>query len=115
VKTTKPTGNITIPEHVAQALKIEDLINVKAGTLDLDENDLNDIIDSDNDESNNDNKSTLPPKKVHYIAHHSKAPRLSLSQIRNGNHTFLTNISLALDPSSCQARQDNFQLQFMQS
>ncbi|XP_006459572.1 hypothetical protein AGABI2DRAFT_116534 [Agaricus bisporus var. bisporus H97] len=116
-KTTKPTGSATVPEHVQEALIIDDLINAKAGTLDLDDDD---IIDIDSDESGDDDDDDTPgpsqaKSKVQYVARHIKTPKPPSSQIRNGNHTFLTNIGLALDPSTRHARHENLQVQILQT
>ncbi|KAF7764000.1 hypothetical protein Agabi119p4_8537 [Agaricus bisporus var. burnettii] len=121
VKTTKPTGSATVPEHVQQALEIDDLINTKAGTIDIDDDEIVDVNSDDNNDDDDDGDAPEPQKepKVQYIARHSKTPTSqptpSGSQIRNNNQTFLTNIGLALDPSSRQARQEGFQIQFIQN
>ncbi|KAJ3860610.1 hypothetical protein EV359DRAFT_67175, partial [Lentinula novae-zelandiae] len=48
VKTTKPTGDAELPRNVEEALEIEELMNDKAGTRDLNDSD----IDSDSDKEN---------------------------------------------------------------
>ncbi len=59
VKTSKPTGDAECPPHVERAHEIEDLMNEKAGSRDLDDED---IIDVDNDLKSSDEEN-IPVKK----------------------------------------------------
>ncbi|KAF9070926.1 hypothetical protein BDP27DRAFT_1419450 [Rhodocollybia butyracea] len=56
VKTTKPTGDAELPPHIEAALEIEEMINEKAGTRDLDDDDLDEgnelMYDSDSEKEN---------------------------------------------------------------
>ncbi|KAJ3870933.1 hypothetical protein F5051DRAFT_488950, partial [Lentinula edodes] len=62
VKTTKPTGDVELPWNVEEALEIEELMNDKAGTRDLDDSDIGDFDDNDSD-SESDNKNAPTRKK----------------------------------------------------
>ncbi|KAF6752144.1 hypothetical protein DFP72DRAFT_465184 [Ephemerocybe angulata] len=63
-KTKKPTGDAEIPDHVLQAWEIEDAMNEKAGTRDIDDEDLVDNVIEVSDEDSDDEKEPTPaPKK----------------------------------------------------
>lgn len=66
MKTTKPTGDAELPRNVEEALEIEELMNDKAGTCDLDDSDIGDFDDNDSD-SESDNKNAPMRKKSKVI------------------------------------------------
>ncbi|KAK7685823.1 hypothetical protein QCA50_011169 [Cerrena zonata] len=64
VKETKPTGKATCPPHVLYAKEIEQLISEKVGTRDLDDEDIADVISSDDSDSDSSgDELDGPPRK----------------------------------------------------
>ncbi|KAJ4497682.1 hypothetical protein C8R41DRAFT_865182, partial [Lentinula lateritia] len=61
VKTTKPTGDAELPRNVEDALEIEEMMNDKAGTRDLDDSDIGDF--DDNDSESESDKENAPTRK----------------------------------------------------
>ncbi|KDR69193.1 hypothetical protein GALMADRAFT_215218 [Galerina marginata CBS 339.88] len=123
VKTTKPTGDAEMPDYVQQAHEIEDAINEKAGTRDLDDDDIaDDVIEPSSDEE--DAPAIAPPPKKLFlkkpvdgsdkgpVVRRATSDRITQSAShlsrpsRNSGTDFLTNISAALDPSMQTARQE---------
>jgi len=111
VKTPKPTGDAEVPPHIERAHVIDDLMNDKAGSRDLDDEDIVDaeleVIEvSDSDEKGNINgaKPTIKAEKSHTgpVARRPPSNRLptTSSHTRSHNHgrDLLENISRILDP-----------------
>ncbi|KAF9043916.1 hypothetical protein BJ165DRAFT_1528500 [Panaeolus papilionaceus] len=70
VKTTKPTGNAECPPHILRAHEIDNLMNEKAGSRDLDDDDIVDAGDvddtielTDGDDDNDDEQGPPPSQK----------------------------------------------------
>ncbi|KAJ3854575.1 hypothetical protein EV368DRAFT_63132 [Lentinula lateritia] len=59
VKTTKPTGDAELPRNVEEALKIEELMNDKAGMRDLDDLDIDSELDKENATTRKKSKATV--------------------------------------------------------
>ncbi|KAF9029494.1 hypothetical protein BDP27DRAFT_1436582 [Rhodocollybia butyracea] len=97
VKTTKPMGDAELPPHVEGALEIEEMINKKAGTRDLDDEDLDegDKLDSDSD---SDKENEPPVKKVKPIT-----------------CDFVDTLSAALDPAAQVERDERRSSQALQA
>ncbi|KAE9400100.1 hypothetical protein BT96DRAFT_993412 [Gymnopus androsaceus JB14] len=54
VKMTKPTGDVECPPHIEEAHEIKDLMNTKAGSHNLDDEDiLDEVIEVDSDDGGN--------------------------------------------------------------
>ncbi|EIW77799.1 hypothetical protein CONPUDRAFT_156983 [Coniophora puteana RWD-64-598 SS2] len=98
----KPTGSAECPPHVEAAQEIEDLINEKAGTRDLNDDEIVDIADASDDENSNHNtndkgkgKASEPgPSTV--SRGRSQAPRAP----RHLGADLLQTISASLDPQA---------------
>jgi len=133
VKTSKPTGDADCPPHVLRAHYIDDLMNEKAGSRDLDDEDIVDageiveISDDDGDDNPPPKKSSKPlDKKVVVkmekengsVARRATSDRIQQQprgSTRNGNQDILTNISNALDPHARQARSEEVGMAAMQA
>lgn len=82
VRTTKPTGSADCPPNVERAHQIDDLINEKLGTRELDDDDIADDADVDVDtsedqsDSDSDSDSDRPPPKQPRVVKRD-APTLS--------------------------------------
>jgi hypothetical protein len=68
VKTTKPTSDAECPLNVAWAHRIEDLINERAGTRDLNDSEFEPL-----EISSNDNEKPAP-KVTARVVHDTQAP-----------------------------------------
>ncbi|KAJ4471144.1 hypothetical protein C8J55DRAFT_522034 [Lentinula edodes] len=102
VKTTKPTGDAELPRNVEEALEIEELMNDKAGTRDLDDSDIGDFDDNDSDsESDNENAPTRKKSKA-TVKKQSSATGRQTSVTRSRD--FVDTLSAALDPVAQTAR-----------
>ncbi|KAK0489863.1 hypothetical protein EDD18DRAFT_1359204 [Armillaria luteobubalina] len=125
VKTSKLTGDAECPPHVERAHEIEDLMNDKAGSRDLDDNE---IIDVDNVHESSDEEN-IPVKKSTIlvqppiqgpIACHSATDYLTNS-VNTGPHQcnnaqdILQNISSVLSPDAQLACSEEFLTRSMQT
>ncbi|KAJ3804692.1 hypothetical protein F5876DRAFT_5531, partial [Lentinula aff. lateritia] len=111
VKTTKPTGDAELPRNVEDALEIEEMMNDKAGTRDLDDSDIGDFDDNDSEsESDKENAPTRKKSKATVkkqstatgpVAHRRATGRqTSVTSSRD----FVDTLSAALDPVAQTAR-----------
>lgn len=118
-KTKKPTGDAEIPDHVLQAWEIEDAMNEKAGTRDIDDEDLVDNVIEVSDEDSDDEKEPTPaPKKqtgikaeagaTRAIARRAPTNTFTAGTTRGsrsrGADSLLSNLTSALDPDTQAAR-----------
>lgn len=133
MKTPKPTGDAECPPHVLRAHYIDDLMNDKAGSRDLDDEDIVDVDEvmeiSDDDDDNDPlpKKSSKPSDKKVVIKTEKEdgpvARRATSDRIqpqakasrRNGNQDILANISNALDPRIRQARNEETSMAAIQA
>lgn len=129
VKTTKPTGDAEVPPHVERAHEIDYLMNEKAGSRDLDDEDIVDagpeVIEvSDADEKGmiprqDDVKPVVKAEHTGPVARRPAANRISTDSSRtaNRNHSrdLLANISQVLDPSARRARADDNSINTLQT
>ncbi|KAK7459485.1 hypothetical protein VKT23_009468 [Stygiomarasmius scandens] len=112
-KTRKPTGDAEIPPYVREAIDIEELMNEKAGTRDLDdEGFVNDSAEADGDEADDEVENVPPVKKVKI---QQNMPHVQGPIARRGNpperrrtstQDFLSTITHALDPAAQMAQED---------
>ncbi|KAG6808002.1 hypothetical protein H0H92_005725 [Tricholoma furcatifolium] len=131
VKTSKPTGDAECPPHVERAHQIENAINEKAGTRDLDDADIVDAYNepieiSSDDEDNGDARTArgiLKPVKKTIKIEPGASPKLgpiarrvpsdhlssaSRNRASGGQaQVLLSRISSALDPVAQAAREDD--------
>ncbi|KAH7874861.1 uncharacterized protein C8R40DRAFT_1170965 [Lentinula edodes] len=111
VKTTKPTGDAELPRNVEDALEIEEMMNDKAGTRDLDDSDIGDFDDNDSDsESDKENAPTRKKSKA-TVKKQSTATGPVARRQATGQQTsvtssrdFVDTLSAALDPVAQTAR-----------
>ncbi|GAW10473.1 protein [Lentinula edodes] len=111
VKTTKPTGDAELPRNVEDALEIEEMMNDKAGTRDLDDSDIGDFDDNDSDsESDKENAPTQKKSKA-TVKKQSTATGPVARRRATGRQTsvtssrdFIDTLSAALDPVAQTAR-----------
>ncbi|KAF8871901.1 hypothetical protein CPB84DRAFT_1753811 [Gymnopilus junonius] len=128
IKTSKPTGDAECPPHVLWAHEIDELMNEKAGSRDLDDEDIidaNDVIEvSDTEEKTKEKKATkTATKKVHVKKEKEDGPvarRLPADCIQpcvpcNSGQELLSNISSALDPRTQFAHNEENALTALQS
>ncbi|OJT13130.1 hypothetical protein TRAPUB_10324 [Trametes pubescens] len=121
VRTTKPTGNATLPPHVARAWQIEDLINEKVHLRTLDDSEIADNIepevDADSDVEiieapSSSRKKTQPVMKAFQTpagAAGSATPRtMSTPAPRRGAQAqeFMSAVTASLDPAYRESRDD---------
>ncbi|KAF8202100.1 hypothetical protein BJ912DRAFT_1109652 [Pholiota molesta] len=59
VRATKPTGDADMPEYVYQAHEIKDAINKKAGTHDVDDDDITGEVANTSSDDDNDTPAKL--------------------------------------------------------
>ncbi|KAJ3934568.1 MAG: hypothetical protein NXY57DRAFT_1108912, partial [Lentinula lateritia] len=97
VKTTKPTGDAELPRNVEDALEIEEMMNDKAGTRDLDDSDIGDFDDNDS-ESESDKENAPTRKKSKVIIDFTLFTSVTSSR------DFVDTLSAALDPVAQTAR-----------
>lgn len=120
----KPTGDAECPPHIERAHQIDSNINERAGTRDLDDEDIADkvLVISDK-EDNLQPKAHNPrvlvkqePQELGPIARHSvtPAPRASCNSHTPGLE-LLTTISASLDPCLQAARDDKRTARTLQS
>lgn len=109
-----------MPEYVYQAHEIEDAMNEKAGTRDLDDDDIaDDVVEISSDDDDDDDAPPKPlpsaPKKTKKepvdntgpIARRAASDRISQPrQPRNMGANLLSTLSGALDPAAQAARQE---------
>ncbi|KAK0443814.1 hypothetical protein EV421DRAFT_512944 [Armillaria borealis] len=125
VKTSKPTGDAECPPHVERAHEIEDLMNEKAGSRDLDDED---IVDVDNDLESSDeenipvkkNTAAVQPQVRGPVARRPATDCLAGSvntgpRRRNNAQDILQNISSVLSPDAQMARSEEFSTRSMQT
>jgi hypothetical protein len=127
VKTVKPTGDANVPPHVERAHRIDDLMNEKAGSRDLDDEDIVDadpeVIEvSDSEEKASNSKSRKPAAKAEHtgpFACRPTANRISVDSsrtcTRNPSQDLLANISHALDPNARRTRTDDNSVNALQT
>ncbi|KAG6815925.1 hypothetical protein H0H93_008787 [Arthromyces matolae] len=130
VKTSKPTGDAECPPSIERAHAIENSINEKAGTRDLDDIDIVDTYDEPieiSDEDDEEPKSKVqalsgrrakhikksikaePDATPQLIARRLPTDRITSTAPRNRGgqaHAILSQISSALDPEAQAARDD---------
>ncbi|KAJ3870432.1 hypothetical protein F5051DRAFT_468996 [Lentinula edodes] len=107
----KPTGDAELPRNVEEALEIEELMNDKAGTCDLDDSDIGDFDDNDSDsESDNENAPTRKKSKA-TVKKQSSATGPVARRRATGRQTsvtrsrdFVDTLLAALDPVAQTAR-----------
>jgi hypothetical protein len=118
-----------VPPHVERAHEIDYLMNEKAGSRDLDDEDIVDaepnVIEvSDADEKgitphHNGAKLTVKAEYAGPVARRPAANRISMDSsrtgTRNSSRDLLTNISQALDPSLRRARADETSISTLQT
>lgn len=112
-----------MPEYVYQAHEIEDAMNEKAGTRDLDDDDIADeVVDISSDDDDEDDEPPKPPptsKKASVpvkkesndnsgpVARRATSDRIAQPrQSRNAGANLLATLSGALDPATQAARQE---------
>ncbi|KAK2459528.1 hypothetical protein APHAL10511_008470, partial [Amanita phalloides] len=111
LKTSKPTGDAECPPHVECAHEINELMNQKVGSRDLDDEEIldNDTISIPSDEENVCPRATARQSGASPIAHHitnrvlhavTPCPRRQVGQ------EILNTISSALSPAAQQARSE---------
>ncbi|KAE9395859.1 hypothetical protein BT96DRAFT_942161 [Gymnopus androsaceus JB14] len=129
VKMTKPTGDAECPPHIEEAHEIKDLMNAKADSCDLDNEDiLDEVIEVDSNDGGNESdienvpplpKKKLPAKKVQEgpVARCMPSDRLAPSPYtrQNANQEILANISNALDPAAQHARSEEHSARALQT
>ena len=135
VRTLKPTGDADCPPHINRAHEIDNQINEKASTRELNDSDIIDVDDTDNEvPSNQEMLSGHAKAKVMEkgasglgrvksekasgpIARRLPSDCLPSTPInaRNASRDLLSNITNALDPRSRQARDDERSIATMQS
>jgi hypothetical protein len=106
VRTTKPTGDAECPPHIDRAHYIDSLINEKAGTRDLDDEELADevveISDDDNDAKTKPThiKLEVQEPRLGPTARRAISPTISRPPrtSRSAGVDLLTTISASLDP-----------------
>lgn len=133
VKATKPTGDAECPPNVCRAHEIDDLMNEKAGTRDLNDSDIadadNDAFYSDDEEpstksipaakhtnaatTTNEN-TALGPVARRVISNRLPSNTTSGSN-RNASHDLLASITNVLDPRSREARTEERSMTAFQS
>ncbi|KAJ3755927.1 hypothetical protein EV360DRAFT_72445 [Lentinula raphanica] len=112
VRTTKPTGDAELLPHVEEALEIEDLMNEKAGTRDLDDDEYmpNDDDDDDADLGGDSDKENDPvAKKVKTKSSEGPVAHCQVTKCRtaaSNSQNFVDTLSAVLDPAVQAARQE---------
>lgn len=130
MRTSKPTGDAKCPPHVLRAHEIDDLMNKKAGSRTLDDEEIVDaddsvvVISNDDDDQkppvkpaiNKKIKTEAQGKSCGPIACRPPADQISGSRnSRSAGQDLLANISNALDPSFRQARNEEHSIHALQS
>ena len=108
MKTTKPTGDAEMPDYVYEAHEIEDEINDKAGTRDLDDDDLVDEVIEVSSDNEIENVKPVPKKTVvkkepgKFVARRPTADRLPSRSSRTPRlaNDLLSNLSRTFDPAT---------------
>ncbi|KAJ3744566.1 hypothetical protein EV360DRAFT_90148 [Lentinula raphanica] len=112
VRTTKPTGDAELLPHVEEALEIEDLMNEKAGTRDLDDEEYmpNNDDDDDADSGGDSDKENHPvAKKVKTKSSEGPVARRQVTKCHtaaSNSQNFVDTLSAVLDPAVQAARQE---------
>lgn len=133
VKTKKPTGDAEVPDYIELAWEIEDLMNEKAGTRDIDDEDLvDDVIDVSDGEDGEDEDDATPaplPKRKAEVKSEASATRPVVRRAptnafttgaargprSRGAESLLTNLTSALDPNVQAARAEERSARGMQA
>ena len=131
MKTPKPTGNAEVPPHVERAHAIDDLMNEKAGSRDLDDEDIVDADPEVVEVSDSEEKGVASGKDDEMVVVKTEksqtgplARRVGMDRIsadssrtraRNNGQALLANISKALDPSMRRARADEQSVSTLQT
>ncbi|KAF8335506.1 hypothetical protein F5887DRAFT_1079147 [Amanita rubescens] len=124
VKTLKPTGDAECPPHIQRAHQIDDLMNDKAGSRDLDDADIIDVDNDNHEESDDELPTTQRVSKVKSetapgpVARRVASDKLSTSTTtgsRNTSRNLLTGIQEALTPSARNARDEGHSVTLLQS
>ncbi|KAG2138461.1 hypothetical protein DEU56DRAFT_944770 [Suillus clintonianus] len=131
VRTTKPTGDAECPPYIDRAHYIDTLINEKAGTRDLDDEELADeVVEiSDDDDDDDPTVSALSKTKPTQIKHEAQEPRLgpaarrATSPVisrpprtsRSAGVDLLATISASLDPRLQAVRDEDRSARAIQS
>ncbi|KAF8219844.1 hypothetical protein L208DRAFT_1337383, partial [Tricholoma matsutake] len=131
VKTAKPTGEAEVPPHVKRAHAIDDLMNEKAGSRDLDDQDIvnadpevievSESKEKDMASCKDDKKVVVKVEKAQTgpLARRLSADRisaeLSCTRSRNNGQALLANISQVLDPSTRRAHAEEQSVNTLQT
>jgi hypothetical protein len=122
VKTEKPTGDAECPLYIDRAYEIEQAMNDKGGSRDLDDEEIADaILITSDDDDDNDRPPPLPrtkivvksePGAVGPIARRTPADRLttpatSRASRRGAGQDFLASVSSVLDPAAQAQRHED--------
>ncbi|KAK7444569.1 hypothetical protein VKT23_015247 [Stygiomarasmius scandens] len=112
VKTTKPTGDAELPPHAQEALEIEELMNEKAGTRDLDDEEINEVVGGAEDinetekatpqqNRRRENQENVPFQRTTQEPAAPRAVRRPTERSsRLSGNDFLASISAALSPAA---------------
>ncbi|KAJ7224043.1 hypothetical protein GGX14DRAFT_331331, partial [Mycena pura] len=103
VKTKKPTGDARRPPEVLRALKIDDLINARAGTRDLSDSDVELIPGGSIDSSDSDIEVDDGPRIA--IARRNPSPPLQRKP-RASNTDLMHKLASAFDPDRQRTRDE---------
>ncbi|KAJ6483466.1 hypothetical protein DFH09DRAFT_1340467 [Mycena vulgaris] len=106
LRTKKPTGNATCPPDIKRAHRIEDQINQRAGTRELNDSDL-DGAAGDYDSSDDGSVEILDgPAQIHTaVAHRAPTPPLRRNSRMNAPELVST-LAKAFDPAAQKTRDD---------
>ncbi|KAF8873371.1 hypothetical protein CPB84DRAFT_1854068 [Gymnopilus junonius] len=119
IKTSKPTGDAECPPHVLRAHEIDELMNEKAGSRDLDNEDIidaNNVIEvSDTEEKTKEKKAMKTATKKVHVKKEKEDDRIQPRVPCNSGQELLSNISSALDPRTRFARNEENALTALQS
>ncbi|KAJ6563294.1 hypothetical protein DFH09DRAFT_1082355 [Mycena vulgaris] len=106
LRTKKPTGNATCPPDIKRAHRIEDQINQRAGTRELNDSDL-DGAAGDYDSSDDGSVEILDgPAQIHTaVAHRAPTPPLRRNS-RMNTPELVSTLAKAFDPAAQKTRDD---------
>ncbi|EDQ99283.1 uncharacterized protein LACBIDRAFT_316771 [Laccaria bicolor S238N-H82] len=121
VKTSKPTGNAECPPHIQRAHEIEMLMSEKAGSRDLDDEDIVDasdaiIITSNEEDVKQVNVKVKVEKPRVPIARRPPADCIATQNTaRNTSQDLLATITNVLDPDTRRARNEEHSVNALQT
>lgn len=126
MKTAKPTGEAEVPPHVERAHAIDNLMNEKAGSRDLDDEDIVDVDPevieiSESEKDMDDKKVVVKAEKAQTgpVARRLGTDRISAvsshTRSRNNGQALLANISKVLDPNTRRAHAEEQSVSTLQT